>query len=358
MKYNYRWTLKDAVFTKDKGKVFSCFACGGGSTMGYKLAGFDVLGGNEIDPKMMDAYVTNHKPKYAFLEPIQTFKLRDDLPQELYDLDILDGSPPCSSFSMAGNREKDWGKEKKFKEGQAKQVLDDLFFDFIDLAKKLQPKIVIAENVKGLLLGEAKQYVRRIYKEFNEAGYYCQHWLLNASKMGVPQRRERVFFIAMRKDLAMPFLEQKDMFTQAPKLQLEFNDREIPFKEVFNNYCDRPISEHYQRFWDIRINGDIDFSNSSERMGKNKNAQFQYKYLYMNKVANTITAGEQCVLFDYPRYRNFDELCECGSYPKDYDFRKNKPEYLIGMSVPPIMTARIADEVYDQWIKKLSPRSQ
>ena len=51
--FPYKWTLKDAVFTKDKGKVFSCFACGGGSTMGYNLAGFDVLGCNEIDPKMM-----------------------------------------------------------------------------------------------------------------------------------------------------------------------------------------------------------------------------------------------------------------------------------------------------------------
>lgn len=160
--FNYKWTLKDAVFTKDKGKVFSCFACGGGSTMGYKLAGFDVLGCNEIDPKMIEAYKANHNPKYAFLEPIQTFKLRNDLPQELYELDILDGSPPCSSFSMAGNREKDWGKEKVFREGQAEQVLDTLFFDFIDLAKKLQPKVVIAENVKGLLLGEAKNYVREI----------------------------------------------------------------------------------------------------------------------------------------------------------------------------------------------------
>ena len=132
MKFPYKWTLADANFTKDKGKVFSCFACGGGSTMGYKLAGFDVLGCNEIDPKMIEAYKTNHKPKYAFLEPIQEFKLRDDLPEELYNLDILDGSPPCSSFSMAGNREEDWGKEKKFREGQAEQVLDTLFFDFID----------------------------------------------------------------------------------------------------------------------------------------------------------------------------------------------------------------------------------
>lgn len=115
--FPYKWTLNDAVFTKDKGKVFSCFACGGGSTMGYKLAGFDVLGCNEIDPKMIEVYKANHNPKYAYLEPIQTFKLREDLPQELYELDILDGSPPCSSFSMAGNREKDWGKEKVFREG-------------------------------------------------------------------------------------------------------------------------------------------------------------------------------------------------------------------------------------------------
>ena len=62
--FPYKWTLKDAVFTKDKGKVFSCFACGGGSTMGYKLAGFDVLGCNEIDPKMIEAYKANHKPTY------------------------------------------------------------------------------------------------------------------------------------------------------------------------------------------------------------------------------------------------------------------------------------------------------
>lgn len=89
---------------------------------------------------------------------------------------------------MSGLREDAWGKEKKFKEGQKTQVLDTLFFDFIALAKRLKPKVVIAENVKGLLLGNAIDYVRRIYKDFEEAGYYCQHFLLDASKMGVPQK--------------------------------------------------------------------------------------------------------------------------------------------------------------------------
>jgi DNA (cytosine-5)-methyltransferase 1 len=91
--------------------------------------------------------------------------------------------------------EKKTGEKIKFLEKDKQQVLDTLFFDFIDLAKKLQPKVVVAENVKGLLLGEAKAYVRQIYREFDLAGYYCQHWILDASKMGVPQKRERVFFI-------------------------------------------------------------------------------------------------------------------------------------------------------------------
>ncbi len=352
--FPYKWNLKDAIFTKDKGKVFSCFACGGGSTMGYKLAGFDVLGCNEIDPKMIEAYKANHNPKYAYLEPIQTFKLRTDLPDELYNLDILDGSPPCSSFSMAGNREKDWGKEKVFREGQAEQVLDTLFFDFIDLAKKLQPKIVIAENVKGLLLGQAKEYVKQIYKKLENAGYYVQHWLIDASTMGVPQRRERVFFVALRKDLAAPFLVQQDIFTIVPKLTLQFNERKILFSETFHDYTDRPLTEGMLKIWHHRKHGDGDFEHINKREFNKPNLNFNHKFIYMDSSnINTITGHDQCVLFDYPRYRNFDELCEGGSYPKDYDFKGNKPEYLIGMSVPPVMTAQIAKQVYEQWLSKI-----
>lgn len=351
-KFPYKWTLKDAVFTKDKGKVFSCFACGGGSTMGYKLAGFDVLGCNEIDPKMMAAYKVNHNPKYAFLEPIQTFKDRKDLPDELYNLDILDGSPPCSSFSMAGNREKDWGKEKVFREGQTEQVLDTLFFDFIELAKKLQPKVVIAENVKGLLLGEAKSYVRQIYKEFDLAGYYVQHWLLDASKMGVPQRRERVFFIALRKDLAQPFMEQVDIFTILPKFQLEFNEKQILFKEVFTDFIDRKLSPAIENLWHQRLDTDNDMGDINQRI-YGKSTFFGHKFTKMNEVNKTIVANDNTVLYDYPRLINKVELCLIGSYPLDYNFLKLRPEYLIGMSVPPVMTAQIATEVYSQWLSKL-----
>ncbi len=353
-RFNYKWTLKDAKFTKDKGKVFSCFACGGGSSMGYKLAGFDVIGCNEIDPKMMKAYKANHNPKFAFLEPIQTFKLRDDLPDELFNLDILDGSPPCSSFSMAGNREKDWGKEKKFREGQVEQILDDLFFDFIDLAKKLQPKVVVAENVAGLMMGEAKSYVRRIYKEFKESGYQLriEPYLLNASDMGVPQKRRRVFFIALRNDIADKFMEQIDMFQTAPKLELNFNEPKIKFGEIRQNVENyKSLEPSIIKRWNARLKGDCDLSDPDSRLRPGKGSFFNYNLLYNDKVCNTITGGEKNILFDEPRYLCEKEVILVSSFPLDFDFDflNINSKYLMGMSVPPIVMAQIASNIYEQW---------
>ena len=351
---NYNWTLKDAVFTKDKGKVFSCFACGGGSSFGYKLAGFDVIGHNDIDPKMVEVYKENHNPNFSYLESITTFAKRKDLPKELYELDILDGSPPCSSFSMAGNREKDWGKEKKFREGQELQVLDTLFFDFIDLAKELQPKVVVAENVKGLLLGNAKDYVIKIYEAFEKAGYTCQHFLLNASKMGVPQRRERVFFIALRKDLAPNFMEYVDMFTELPKLELNFNEKEILFKEIYEiGNIERLLTGKPIELWNNKKYSDVGLSEANRRLYNKPNNFFGWGYVKSNNVVNTIIANDTLVLYDEKRHLSKKELCKIGSYPLDYNFLKIKPHYLIGMSVPPLMTGKIAEQIYKQWLSKL-----
>ena len=355
-KFHYNWNLKETVFTKDKGKVFSCFACGGGSTMGYKLAGFDVIGHNDIDKKMIEVYKLNHNPKYSFLESITTFAKRKDLPKELYELDILDGSPPCSSFSMAGNREKDWGKEKVFREGQAEQILDTLFFDFIDLAKELQPKVVVAENVKGLLLGDAKDYVRRIYTEFEKAGYYCQHFLLDASKMGVPQKRERVFFICLRKDLAKHFLYQKDMFTELPTINMDFNEPVITLNDIKDNNANDEkceMTDVKRNIWNNRVYGDSDFSCTLGRIENRPNSMFNNNYLYGDKPLNTITSKKNDVLFDEPRHCNFNENTSGQSFPKDYDFNKMPYLYLLGMSVPPIMTAQISTQIYSQWLSKL-----
>jgi DNA (cytosine-5)-methyltransferase 1 len=336
-RFPYKWYLKNGYPKSNGLKVFGTFICGGGSTMGYKLAGFEHLGGVEIDPPIADVYKTNHNPKYLFVEDIRDFANRLDFPEDLYNLDILDGSPPCSSFSMAGNREKDWGKTKVFREGQAEQRLDDLFFDYIRLAKKLQPKVVIAENVKGLIQGNAKSYVHRIKKEFEAAGYKVQLFLLNAASMGVPQKRERVFFICQRKDLNLP------------KLELKFNEEAILFGDVRDNIGYDSNTER-QKLLVHRINSDNNINDINQRLYK-KTSGFNSELVHDNKVKGTITSAE----YDY---RFFDGLMctdndyiKCGTYPLDYNFKKIEPKYLIGMSVPPVMTAQIATEIYNQWFK-------
>ena len=352
MSKEYEWKLQDLEKVKKNGlKVFSCFACGGGSTMGYKLAGYEVLGCNEIDPKLMATYIKNHHPKYSFLEPIQTFKLRDDLPEELYHLDILDGSPPCSNFSMAGNREKDWGKEKKFREGQTNQVLDTLFFDFIDLTKKLQPKVVVSENVKGLLLGNATKYVSRIYDEFDKAGYYTKQFLLDASTMGVPQRRVRVFFISIRKDL-MEKIGSEDLLKIIPKLNLKFNDPKIPYKDIEEqdgNENAYGIIPGYLEYWKKvkpgRTIGDV----------HPKGNGFTYFKLHPDLIVPTLRAGSN----DYTHYEKerhlFDrEILKASTFPLDYNLCGSKAIYICGMSVPPLMIKKISQEIYNQWFTKLS----
>ncbi|MCD7762544.1 MAG: DNA cytosine methyltransferase, partial [Lachnospiraceae bacterium] len=106
-RFPWRWKLSDLKKVEKNGKtVFSCFSCGGGSSMGYKLAGYDVVGNCEIDPDMEKIYVQNHHPAHTYLMDIREFNRLQVFPDELKNLDILDGSPPCSVFSDAGDREK------------------------------------------------------------------------------------------------------------------------------------------------------------------------------------------------------------------------------------------------------------
>lgn len=339
----YEWYLKDiSKVQKNNYKVFSCFACGGGSTMGYKLAGYNVIGNCEIDKKINTMYIKNHHPKYNYCMGIQEMNKIKQFPEELYSLDILDGSPPCSTFSMAGEREKNWGKNKKFREGQTSQVLDDLFFEFIDLANILQPKIIVAENVKGLMQGNAKGYVNLIIKKLDEIGYNVQMFLLNAATMGVPQRRERLFFIATKKSLKFP------------KIELKFNEMPIKYGEIKGKEYKALNKDTllYQR-WKKRINRDVKVSDTVKRTENGKISSFNTPYLKDDRTPPTITAGGNSPLrFDVPGFVSDKDILKIQTFPQDYDFMGMNVQYVCGMSVPPIMMKRIAEQIKIQLLDK------
>ena len=312
--------------------------------MGYKLAGYEMVGNCEIDPDMNKIYRTNHHPKHSYLMDVRDFKAipDDQLPPELFNLDILDGSPPCSVFSMAGQRESGWDKDKVFREGQKHQRLDDLFFEFIGVAEKLKPRVIIAENVKGLITGNAKGYVNEIIKHFHTAGYTVQLFLLNAAQMGVPQARERVFFVCHRNDLDLP------------KLELNFNESPIPFGQVRSQYGipftgDAAVTVELLKHCRP---GDKCLADISKRI-RGRDSGYTNAIMSDNRVATTIASGASYYrMYDGLKLSN-EDYRNVQTFPQDYDFGDQSVKYVCGLSVPRVMMANIAAEVFDQWLNRL-----
>jgi DNA (cytosine-5)-methyltransferase 1 len=340
----HSWNLTDlANVPANNLKVFSTFACGGGSSMGYKLAGFNVIGANDIDPEMRWHYEKNLNPKIFIEAPVKDLTTMD-LPEDLFDLDVLDGSPPCSTFSMAGSREKAWGKEKHFREGQAVQVLDDLFFDFLDVAERLKPKVIVAENVKGMLAGQAKGYVHAVIQRLKEIGYKPQLFLVNSADCGVPQRRERVFFVASREDLDLPPLTYKPTHKWITAGEA-CEDIQILTPQEIDHTSPSNLD---LRYWHLTAKGRNYSVTAQEIAGKN--AYWNSVKLNDQTPAPTITAGDGLKHWDECRALTYREVKRLGSFPDDYQAKSdNIGKYMVGMSVPPKMMEPLARAIAEQW---------
>lgn len=359
--FPYRWALDGGRGFPAKNiphhgaKVFSCFSGGGGSSMGYKLAGYDVVGCNEIDKKQMAVYQNNlGTTPFQYMEDIRLLHQKK-LPKELHDLDILDGSPPCTTFSMSGGREKTWGVEKQFSEGQCKQVLDDLAFEFLKLADKLKPKIIVIENVEGLMFGNAiSYYATKIKAILADIGYACMHKVLNAADMGLPQTRRRVFFIGVRKDL-MRYILTHGLLVNMPTIKLNFRCRHIPFAEVDQGDIQQRMLGLQTKLYDLWAKTKPDNVSFATVTG---GSFFNNKKLSMKQPALTLSAS--CCLYHplYPRRLSDKEMILISSFPLDYDFKGTDKAFVLGMSVPPIMIANIAWQIKLQWLDVIRERNK
>ena len=221
MRYK-QYTLKELEESASRRRfnVVSFFAGGGGSSCGYKLAGGDMICVNEFQQVHADTYSANFPNTPVIVDDIRNVtgerirKIIGDV-----DIDILDGSPPCPPFSMSGTKQEGWGKEK-MAYGWKQKNIEDLTFDQIRLVGELKPKVVVCENVKGLTMEYAREYLNRMILEFEEQGYYTDFQVMNGWQFGVPQKRERVFIVSIRKDVAdtlgINFLNFKSMIFPLP----------------------------------------------------------------------------------------------------------------------------------------------
>jgi DNA (cytosine-5)-methyltransferase 1 len=183
-------------------RVVSLFSGCGGSSLGYRMAGYKVIWANEFVEAARDTYRANFPETFVDPRDIRQISGADILAATglaIGELDMLDGSPPCASFSTAGKRHQDWGKVKKYSDTE--QRTDDLFFEYLRIVRELRPRRCIAENVSGLVKGVGKGVFLEILAGFRDAGYRVRARLLDAQWLGVPQARQRIFFVGVRDDL-------------------------------------------------------------------------------------------------------------------------------------------------------------
>lgn len=170
-------------------KVISLFSGCGGLDLGFEKAGFNILVANEYDPTIYETFRINH-PKTELIEGDIRKISEDNFPQ---GIDGIIGGPPCQSWSEAGALR---GIEDQ--RGQ-------LFYDYIRILRKTQPKFFLAENVSGMLANRHSLAVKNILSLFDDCGYDVTLTLINAKDYGVAQERKRVFYIGFRKDLKVNF---------------------------------------------------------------------------------------------------------------------------------------------------------
>ena len=170
--------------------VISIFAGCGGSSLGYKWAGFKELLAIDFDENAVETFKLN------FDCPVWLRDIKEVTAKEILEfckikkgeLDVLDGSTPCQGFSTAGKR-------------QINDNRNTLFLEFVRLINDLQPKVFVMENVSGMIKGKMKGCFIEIMQTLKSLNYQVKCKLMNAKYYNVPQSRERVIFIGVRNDL-------------------------------------------------------------------------------------------------------------------------------------------------------------
>ena len=340
--------------------VVSTFSGGGGSCLGYRMAGFRVLWASEFVEEAQRTYRANHPNVILDTRDIREVTAEDILQAtglKVGEIDLFDGSPPCCAFSTAGKREKAWNQERVYSDGKVQRI-EDLFFEYTRLLKGLQPKTFVAENVSGLVKGTAIGYFKMILREMRNCGYNVKACLLNAAWLGVPQARQRLIFMGVRKDLNLEpvFPEPYDYFyTVGDALEGVVNDpEEVEIR--FEAMKGKKINEIVKR---MPKNPKRCLCGSGVSIAEG--SFFSLKRESMETPASTILAAGTCLgsagqihpLYD--RKFTIAELKRIDSLPDDFILTGdlNQQGERIGRMVPPVMMMNIAKSVKENVLDKV-----
>jgi len=326
-----------SITSKPDPTVVSLFAGCGGSSLGYKQAGYDVRLAVEWDTGAADVYRRNFPETNVFEGDIADLTAEEALrvtALEPGELDVLDGSPPCQGFSTAGKR--------KFADTRNR-----LFEEYVRMLEVFKPKMLVIENVSGLRKGKMKLIFAEMTRALKDAGYKVSCRELNAWWYGVPQDRRRLIWVGVRQDLAPEPGHPEPTVTVpvsagralgAAEVQLRNPDFENKWKA--GSDVSPALTNLAKQYWPIMRPG--------ESGGKYhpKGQLFGLIKLNPERPAPTLVkhggASNLCHWL-YPRYLNCQEAALLQGFPGWFVFpdKVNLWRNLIGNSVSPPMARAI-----------------
>lgn len=195
-------------------KSIDLFCGAGGMTAGFKAAGIHSLLSNDIEESACTTLKINNPEINVFCGDITDEETKSVIERAATEgnVDIICGGPPCQGFSMAGFRADN-------------DPRNQLFREFVDIVKRVNPKVIVFENVEGLLSYQGGKTYREVHALFSELGYNTEGRTLLTSEYGVPQKRKRVIIICTRNDLAiLPTVLYPDPITKEDNSQITARD--------------------------------------------------------------------------------------------------------------------------------------
>lgn len=166
--------------------VLDLFCGAGGLSKGFEWAGYNIIAANDNFSAACETYKNNHKKTILIEGDITKEKVKEELYRSICgkEIDIIVGGPPCQGFSYAGKR-----------------IVDDprnfLFREFVEIVKKIKPKVILLENVEGIITSNDGKTFESIKESFSELGYKMYGKKMHAVRFGVPQKRKRVAMIGV-----------------------------------------------------------------------------------------------------------------------------------------------------------------
>ena len=348
-------------------KVLDLFCGCGGLSEGFKLAGYTIVGGVDFNEPAIKTYNRNFPEAKGICCDLLNMDSQRIIEEfgDLRDIDVIIGGPPCQGFSAA-NRYKIEGEDPRNK-------LFFFFFKFVDIAN---PKVVVIENVRGIITSNNGYAKNRIYEIFEARGYSVNHRILSASDYGVPQRRQRNFFVMIKNGQKFDFDTLKkvselrtvedaigelydhedsnsnDPFVLNSKPNTEYRKYlRSKTNEILNHEVRYPAEKVQERISYVPQGGNWqDVPEElwpSDRKNRHSSA---YKRLDVNQPSCTIDTGNNHSNYFHPLYNRLPTVREAArlqSFPDEFIFEGNRSEQYrqVGNAVPPLLAKAIADQL-------------